>query len=55
MTTTTTTQAPDELVPDPQVRKECGISEMTQYRWDHNSEMEKLGWPPKIKIRLRRN
>jgi hypothetical protein len=41
----------DELVPEPQVRKELGgISEMTTWRWDHNLEKAPPGWEPPIRI-----
>jgi hypothetical protein len=38
----------DVLVPDPQVREEFGVTEMTMHRWDRDPT---LGFPPKIKIR----
>ena len=38
----------DELVPDPVMRREFGVTEMTISRWDADP---KLGFPPKIKIR----
>jgi hypothetical protein len=38
----------DELVPDPQVQKEFGITAMTLWRWDHDPD---LGFAPRIKIR----
>lgn len=41
----------DELVPDPQVQKEFGISAMTLWRWDHDSA---LHFPPAIKIKTRK-
>jgi hypothetical protein len=45
----------DELVPDPQVRREFGgISEMTTGRWDRDPKMAELGWPPPVKIRTRK-
>jgi hypothetical protein len=37
--------APDELVPDPQIFKEFGITSMTGWRWDHDPKMAELGWP----------
>jgi predicted DNA-binding transcriptional regulator AlpA len=40
----------DELVPDPQVWREFGISSMTGYRWDHDTSLD---FPPPIKIRNR--
>jgi hypothetical protein len=40
----------DELVPDPQVQREFGVSAMTLNRWDHDP---RLNFPPKIKIRER--
>lgn len=46
------TEAPDVLVPDPQVRREMGgISEMTMFRWDADPNMAAQGWPPPVKIR----
>jgi hypothetical protein len=41
---------PDELVPDPQVWKEFGVTSMTLYRWTNDPD---LGFPPAIKIRKR--
>lgn len=41
---------PDELVPDPQVWREFGISSMTGWRWTHDPG---LSFPPAIKIRRR--
>ena len=41
---------PDELVPDPVVWREFGISSMTGWRWTKDPE---LGFPPPIKIRNR--
>jgi hypothetical protein len=41
---------PDQFVPDPKVRREFDITEMTLHRWDND---EALGFPPKIKIRGR--
>jgi hypothetical protein len=38
----------DELVPDPRVCEEFGITLMTLWRWDHDP---KLKFPPAIKIR----
>jgi predicted DNA-binding transcriptional regulator AlpA len=42
--------APDQLVPDPQVWREFGISSMTGWRWTRDPT---LGFPPPIKIRTR--
>jgi hypothetical protein len=39
---------PDQLVPDPQVRKEFGVTSMTLWRWDHDPT---LNFPPATKIR----
>jgi hypothetical protein len=39
-----------DLVPDPQVWRELGITSMTLWRWTHDP---KLGFPPAIKIRNR--
>jgi hypothetical protein len=41
---------PDELVPDPQVQREFGISKMTLHRWTNDP---RLRFPPKVKIRER--
>jgi predicted DNA-binding transcriptional regulator AlpA len=38
----------DELVPDPQVCKEFGITSMTLWRWDRDDELD---FPPPVKIR----
>lgn len=43
-------QAPDTLVPDPQVWKEFGISSMTGWRWTNDPDLK---FPPPIKIRNR--
>jgi predicted DNA-binding transcriptional regulator AlpA len=43
-------QPPDELVPDPVVWKEFGITSMTLYRWTNDA---KLNFPPPIKIRTK--
>jgi hypothetical protein len=45
-----TTTNPDELVPDPVVWREFGISIMTGWRWTQDQE---LGFPPPVKIRNR--
>ena len=37
----------DQLVPDPVVWREFGISSMTLFRWTHDVT---LGFPPPIKI-----
>jgi len=39
-----------DLVPDPVVQAEFGISAMTLYRWTLDPT---LGFPPKIKIKTR--
>lgn len=44
------TRHPDELVPDPVVWREFGVTSMTLYRWTHDPE---LNFPPPIKIRNR--
>ena len=41
---------PDELVPDPKVCREFSVSAMTLWRWTQD---QKLGFPPRIKIRKR--
>jgi predicted DNA-binding transcriptional regulator AlpA len=38
---------PDEMVPDPQVCREFGITGMTLYRWTKDP---KMGFPPPIKF-----
>jgi hypothetical protein len=43
----------DELIPDPQARKEFGRSQMTFWRWDRDPEMIAAGWPLPIVIRNR--
>jgi hypothetical protein len=49
------TDTADELVPNPQVRRELGgQSEMTTWRWDHNPKMATLGWPPAVRINGRK-
>ena len=40
----------DELVPDPQVCRELGVSAMTLWRWERDRQLD---FPPKIKIRTR--
>jgi hypothetical protein len=42
--------APDDLVPDPQVWREFNVTPMTGYRWTNDAN---LGFPPAIKIRTR--
>ena len=44
------TAHPDELVPDPQVWRELGITSMSLWRWTNDP---KLDFPPPIKIRTR--
>jgi predicted DNA-binding transcriptional regulator AlpA len=41
---------PDQLVPDPQVWREFGVSSMTGWRWTHDPELD---FPPPVKIRNR--
>ena len=41
---------PDQLVPDPEVWKEFGVTSMTLYRWTNDRD---LGFPPVIKVRQR--
>ena len=38
----TTNDAPDSFVPDPAVRREFGICEMTLTRWDADEDMDFL-------------
>jgi predicted DNA-binding transcriptional regulator AlpA len=40
----------DELVPDPQVQRELGITAMTLWRWTRDPALD---FPPQIKIRNR--
>ena len=46
--------APDELVPDPVVRREFNVSAMTLWRWDHDPGLVALGLPPPVMIRNRK-
>jgi len=42
----------DELVADPQMRRELGgISDMTTWRWDHDLARAPNGWEPPNKDR----
>ncbi|MET3840961.1 hypothetical protein [Bradyrhizobium sp. OAE829] len=43
-------QPPDELVPDPVVWKEFGITSMTLYRWTNDANLK---FPRPIKIRTK--
>jgi hypothetical protein len=36
------------LIPDPEVFRDLSITPMTGYRWDRDSRMAELGWPPPI-------
>ena len=46
--------APDPLVPDRQVAKECGdVTLMTLWRWSHDAKYQDLNFPPPIKIKTR--
>jgi hypothetical protein len=45
--------APDELVPDPQVAREFNVTLMTLWRWDRDPRLAELGWEPPLKIRRR--
>src|SRR5262249_2389355 len=45
-------EPPDELVPDPVVWREFGVTSMTLWRWTRDLE---LGFPPAIKIGNRKN
>jgi hypothetical protein len=49
-----TTLDHDELVPDPQVIRELGISAMSLWRWDRDPMLIAAGWPPPIRIRNRK-
>jgi hypothetical protein len=40
----------DELVPDPVVWREFGVTSMTLHRWTND---EKLNFPPPVKIRTK--
>ena len=44
----------DELVPDPQVTREFGITAMSMWRWDRDPMLIAAGWPPPIRIRNRK-
>ena len=45
----------DELVPDPQVRRELGgIAEMTVWRWDNGKSKAPKRWTPPIRIGQRK-
>jgi hypothetical protein len=44
----------DELVPDPQVIRELGITAMSLWRWDRDASLIALGWPAPIYIRKRK-
>jgi hypothetical protein len=46
--------APDQLIPDPQICSEFNITPMTIWRWDHDPTLIELGWPPAVKIRNRK-
>jgi hypothetical protein len=43
---------PDELVPDPQLCRELGITLMSWWRWQHDRRLADI-IPPKIQIRGR--
>jgi hypothetical protein len=43
-------EAPDELVPDPEVCREFNVTAMTLWRWDRDV---KLKFPPPVQIRRR--
>jgi hypothetical protein len=43
----------DELIPDPEVRRELGVTAMTTWRWDHDAEMAAQGWPERLVIKKR--
>ena len=45
--------APDELVPAPQVAREFNVTLMTLWRWDRDPKLAELGWEPPVKIRRR--
>jgi len=45
--------APDELVPAPQVAREFNVTLMTLWRWDRDPRLAELGWEPPLKIRRR--
>ena len=45
---------PDELIPDPQFRRELNISEMGLWRWDRDPALIALGLPRPIYIRRRK-
>jgi hypothetical protein len=45
-----TPEKPDELVPDPKVAAEFGVTPMTLWRWDNDPALD---FPQKITIRRR--
>ena len=45
--------APDELVPAPQVAREFNVTLMTLWRWDRDPRLAEFGWEPPVKIRRR--
>ncbi len=51
---TATSTSDNDLVPDPAVHREFGITAMTSWRWDRSAEMIAMGWPPPIRIRKRK-
>jgi hypothetical protein len=45
---------PDELVPDPTVWRELGVTRMTGHRWDDDPKLAALGWPAPVRINGRK-
>jgi hypothetical protein len=53
MPSTPSDKKSNELVPDPQVAREFGVTPMSIWRWDRDPRLAELGWPPAVKIRHR--
>jgi hypothetical protein len=41
----------DRLVPDTEVAIEFGVTATTLWRWDHEEQMDALGWPPPVRMK----
>jgi hypothetical protein len=44
----------DQLIPDPRVCVELGVTAMTLWRWDRNPELIALGWALAVYINKRK-
>ncbi len=44
----------DQLIPDPRVCVELGVTAMTLWRWDRNPELIALGWALPVHINKRK-